>query len=140
MGRSIWAIVFGLIVAIAWIFTLELVNRLVFPQLADVNLEDREAVGRVFVDNPGMLLGLDLVYFISTFVGAWLGGRTAKRNHIVHGLIIGLLLFCTGIMNLQRFPHPIWFWIVCLATFPLAALLGGWVASKNEVKPSPSLT
>ncbi len=93
MGRSIWSVVFGLIVAIAWVFALELVNGFIFPQMAGIDREDREAVGRKLLENPGMLVGLDLAYFIGTFMGAWICARTAKRQHLVHGLIVGLFLF-----------------------------------------------
>jgi putative membrane protein (TIGR04086 family) len=140
MGRSIGAIVFGLAVAVLWVAALEWINSRCFPQLAGVDLDDRETVARILAENPRMLMGLALAYFVSTFIGAWIAGRTAKRKHVVHGLIVGLILFGVGIMNMTTLPHPVWFWFVGLATFPIAGLLGGWVASKNASKPSPGLS
>ncbi len=140
MGRSIWAVIFGVIVASLWIAALRLLHSIFFPLIGQLNLEDREATAQVLAENPAMLVGLAIAYFIGTFVGAWIGGRTARRKPIIHGLIVGLVMLGIGMANPRALPHPLWFWIVGLATFPVAALLGGWVASKNDVKPSPSLT
>lgn len=134
MIRSIWAVLFGVIVASLWIAVLRWFHGIFFPVMAELNSDDREAAARILADNSPMLLGLAVVYFIGTFIGGWIGGRTARRGPLIHGLIVGLVLFGIGIVNPRALPHPVWFWVVGLAAFPVAGSLGGWLAQRNQAK------
>lgn len=136
MGRSIWAVLFGVFVASLWIAVLRWFHGVIFPLIADLNPDDREATARILAENAPMLLGLAVAYFIGTFIGGWLGGRTARRKPVIHGLIVGLVLFGIGIVNPRALPHPVWFWIVGLAAFPVAGSLGGWLARHTQTKAS----
>jgi hypothetical protein len=140
MGRSIWAVICGMIVASLWIAAFRLVHGFCFPQFAELDLRDREAVARFLAENPKILIGLAVAYFAGTFMGAWIGARTAPRKPILHGLIVGLLLYGLGSLHPQALPHPIWFRIVGLATFAGAGSLGGWVASLTTPKPTSKPT
>jgi putative membrane protein (TIGR04086 family) len=140
MGRSIWAVVFGVIVASLWIMALEWANGLIFPLLGTLNRDDPDGAARVLAENPLMLVGVVFTHFIGTFVGGWIGGGTARRKPIVHGLLVGLVMLGIGIVNLLALPHPVWFWIVGLTTFPIAGSLGGLLASRKPETPIPGLT
>ena len=141
MGRSIGAVVFGLVVAGIWLFAIQTLIRICIPPPAELDLNDQEAVGRFFTDNPRMLLGVAGGYLFSTFIGGWLGGRTAKRNPTLHGLIVGLVWFGIGVTNLlSRYSYPAWFWVVGPAMFLLGGALGGWVAGRTQASPTPDLT
>jgi putative membrane protein (TIGR04086 family) len=140
MGRSIGAVVFGFFVAFVWIFAIEAVNSICFPLPAGLDRDDRDAMYRYLDDKPVVLLGVVGAYFFGTFIGGWISGRTAKQKPILHGLIVGLVMFGFGVMNLLALPHPAWFWVVGQAMFPLGGALGGWVAGRTKAIPTPDLT
>lgn len=132
MGRSIGAVIFGVIVASLWIAALEWIIAMIFPVLRELNRDDPEGAARLLAANATTLASVAIAYFIGAFVGGWIGGRTARRRQIVHGLLVGLVMLGIGIVNLLALPHPVWFWIVTTLVFPLAGLLGGWTAGKSQ--------
>ena len=136
MGRSIWAVVFGLVVASIWIFAIQSVYGILYPLPAGVQMDDREAMGRFLADNPVRLLVGAGAYLVGTFIGGWMSGRTAKQKAVLHGLFVGIVLFAVGVVNLLKVPHPAWFWVVGQAMFPLGGALGGWVAGKSQASPT----
>jgi hypothetical protein len=135
MGRSIWAVFIGVLVAALWIAALGFVEAIVFPWPEDLQIDDAEAVGRVINEKPQLLDGVAVVWFLGTVIGGWYGSRTARRAYVIHGLIVGLCAMGIGIIHLRRWPHPAWFWGVGLAVFPIAGLLGGFAAKRNQPAP-----
>jgi len=78
-----------------------------------------------------MLVGVAVVYFVATLIGGWFGSRIARRAQVIHGLIIGMVMLGIGVLNLMALPHPVWFWVVGLAVFPIAGALGGLLAKRS---------
>ncbi len=140
MGRSIWAIVSGVVVASLWIAALEWLNGLKFPLPDAIDMQDKAAVGIHLAANPTMLAGVAGAYFVGSFMGGWIGGRTARRLQVRHGLIVGAVMFVFGLINLMDIPHPVWFWFVGQAVFLVGGALGGFVARLSAPRPTPALS
>lgn len=140
MGRSIWAIFCGVLVASLWIVSLEWINGRIYPWPQEISLDDPEAVARYLESSSAFLWGVSAADFVASFIGGWLAGRTARRKHVIHALLVGMILFAIGITKLMALPHPVWFWVVGQASFLVGGFLGGFVASLTAVRPTPGLT
>ncbi len=138
MGRSIGAVFVGLLVTVLWIAALEWINSIFFPWPDGLQRDDREAVALVFNEKPAMLVGVAVVYFVATVIGSWFGSRIGRRAHVIHGSIIGMVMLGISVMNLLALPHPVWFWVVGLAEFPVAGVLGGLLAKRNAPALRPA--
>jgi pimeloyl-ACP methyl ester carboxylesterase len=140
MGRSIWAIFCGIVVACLWIAALDLLNGLLFPWPNGLDRQDKAAVSDHLAGNPGILAAEAGVYLVGSFMGGWIGGRTARRLQVRHGLIVAAILFGCSLILLKDSPHPVWFWFIGPAAFLLGGALGGFVARMNSQKPTPAFS
>jgi hypothetical protein len=108
---------------------------------AGLSMTDQEAVMAHFKENPpttARLIGVLLTYAVAAFVGGLLAALIAGWAPRGHGVAIGVLLTVSGLMNLLSIPHPAWFWVVNLAEFIPAAVLGSMlIRSKGSDQPTP---
>ena len=74
-----------------------------------------------------------LAHALGTLVGAFIASNFAATNHFKMALIVGILFFIGGIMNVMMLPAAMWFNVLDLtmAYFPMA-WLGNKLASKKQ--------
>jgi len=127
--RSILAVFVGLIVAMIILLLVEFSSSQIFPVPPDIVLTG--GTGQIPV---GALILVLLGWAIGSFVGPWLAGRMAGRAPLVHGMIVAVLLLIAGITNLLAFPHPIWMWVLGIASF-----VGlGYAGARTADRPKPA--
>lgn len=130
--RSVLAVIAGAVAAMVLIIAMEFINTLLYPMPPGVDLSKPEAFKAWVAQLPvGALLIVLMAQGAGTFVGAWVAALVAGRAPLIHGLIMGLLFLIMGIINLLSLPHPAWFWVPGIAVFPVAALLGAWMARRR---------
>jgi hypothetical protein len=61
---------------------------------------------------------------VGAFGGAWVAARIACGAPVLHGLFVGILFLAAGVVNLQRYPHPLWFNVLTPLIFLPVAFLG----------------
>jgi hypothetical protein len=72
-----------------------------------------------------------LSYFTGVLAGAFVALRFARDAWTTWpALVVEALLLAFGVINLMSLPHPVWFWIVSLASFPLGAFAAIWLARR----------
>ena len=116
----------GSIVGVILIAVVEMLGHLVFPPPPGIDPTDPESLRTAMELVPaGALAAVLLAWGIGTFAGACLTARLAARARSAHGMVVGLLMLAGGVANMMIIPHPLWFWFLGVAVFPLAAWLGG---------------
>jgi len=65
-----------------------------------------------------------LAHALGTLLSAWLVTKFAASKQFLFSMIIGLLFFIGGLMNVLQLPSPMWFNLtdLILAYFPMAYL------------------
>ena len=138
MFRSILGVFLGLL--LSWIVTMavEAPCAVLFPWPKELDPKDTEAFRSYVTTLPiqAFLLVL-LAWFVGTFCGAWLAARIGRRAPLVHALIIGAVMLACGLYELLTVPHPTWFMIAGLLTFPTAAVAAASLNRKAVPAPVP---
>jgi hypothetical protein len=122
--RGIVAVILGLLVAFAITLAVEAVNARVYPMPPGTDLADPASVKAAFASLPPAALAVVLAgWFVSALTGAWLAAHLAKPAGWPP-LTVGVLLFAAAVGNMLMIPHPVWFWIIGVAIYPVATWLG----------------
>jgi hypothetical protein len=138
MGRSIVAVLLGIVVAGGLIFALEVAGHRVYPPPEGLDMNDREAMKKYIADAPvGALVYVLLAYAVGGLVGGFLTAWVARRAPVLHGLILGSVFLSLGVVNLLTLPHPAWFVAANLLVFLPPAYLGALLAPR-PTPPSPT--
>jgi hypothetical protein len=128
MGRSILAVVLGLILANVVIIAVHQISSLIHPLPPGFDMSDPKALGDLMANMPPTaFLWVALASFLGTAAGAAFAAWMARRSPAVHACIVGGLVLALGLANLLMVPHPAWFWPVDLAMYPLGAWTGLWI-------------
>jgi hypothetical protein len=129
MGRSILAVVLGVILSVAILIAIEGLNSLFYPLPEGFDSSNPEALREYVASLPAPAFVTVVVgWFLGTFVGSSLAARLARRKPAVHAVIVGAILTGAGVLNLRAFPHPLWVWVAGLAAFLGASVLAARLA------------
>jgi hypothetical protein len=124
--RSVLAVLAGSIVAGILIALVEMLGHQIYAPPPGIDPTDPESLRTAMESMPvGALVAVLIAWAIGTFAGSWLAARIAGRAGLAHGMGVGLLMLAAGVANMLMIPHPVWFWCLGVAVFPLAAWLGG---------------
>jgi len=125
VGRSIGAVVAGIVVAVVGVFAIEALGQVVYPPPPGLDLTKPESIKAMMKNIPvGALLFVLLAMVVGTAAGGGVAARIAPRKPVLHAMIVGVVLLAFGVMNLVAIPHPTWFAIVNVLTFLPAAYVG----------------
>lgn len=135
MGRSILAVVAGLIVGGLIVAGIEYIGHIIYPPPEGLDLTDPEAIREFASAAPtSARLVVLLAWFLGPFGGGWLAARLAPRSPMPHALIVGAFFLVGDVVNLITIPSPVWMWIGGLVAPPLAAYLAGrTVGAKGRI-------
>jgi hypothetical protein len=140
MGRSILAVLLGVVVGGLLVAAVEFVSHLIYPPPQGLDPANVEAFKRVMASAPaGAFLFILLAWAVGSLGGGWLAATIARRSHTQHALVVGAILMTMGMLNLLMIPHPVWFWLAALALFLPAAYLGAKLA-RPGAQPEASRT
>jgi hypothetical protein len=133
LWRKILGVVLGLCAAITVVLIFQSLGHKMWPIPSGVDFRDREAVETLVRNAPvGALLWVALSYFLGTLAGAYMALKVARDPWTSWPAVaIEGVLLAMAVMNLMALPHPGWFWIVALVSFPLGAFSGIWLARKT---------
>jgi hypothetical protein len=125
--RSLLAVITGLLVAFVLVVAVEYFSSIVHPLPVPFDGNIPEHVKRY----PGWILGVVVLAWGATFTAAtWVAAKLANR---VAGGLVAMLLAAALLFNLAMLPYVLWFKLAMLAAFPLATLLGLFLA-----RPKPA--
>lgn len=126
MGRSIIAILAGVVAGLVTISVVQMLGHMIFETPPNLDMNDREALIAYMERVPiGSLLMVLLSYAGGAFLGGLVAARIAFNNRLLHAMIVGGLLLLAGIANFIMLPHPTWFIVASVAAFISMAYVGG---------------
>jgi len=135
IGRSVLAVLVGVIVTMGLIMGLENVCSSLYPLPPGVDPFDHEAMRGYMEELPvGAFLLVLVSWAISSCAGAWVAARLAGRAPIVHGLIVGAWFLAGAIMTMVMIPHPIWMVIGGIAALIGCSYLGARIATRTPAR------
>jgi len=118
--RVIAGLVVGLALGVGIVAGGEMLNHMLWPPPAELQVTNPEAVRDYLASAPlAALLGLPLVWTIAAGAGAFAAAKIAGRAWA--GWVVGALLFAATMANLFLIPHPLWMLIASVICVPLAA-------------------
>lgn len=124
IGRSILAVVGGLLVCGLVVFGVEAIGSRVFPLPFGLDPTDPEAVRAAVAQLPsGAYLFVLLAWFLGPLAGAWVAARFAPGSPFVHGMVVAGLVVASAVANMLMLTHPFWMWVAG----PIVILGAGWL-------------
>jgi len=117
-------LIIGTISAMILIFLFEMVNMKLYPLPAVYTLNDMmddSKVKQVMALMPtAAFVSVILIYAIGSYFGGLIGTVISGRDKNWPSIVIGIILFGSGLWDAIRFAQPIWFMAGCLACIPFA--------------------
>lgn len=121
---------FGIIIAVALIYVIEMIGHNIYPPPPDTDLTDPEALGMLLAGAPiGALLFVILAYVIAVFGGGLLAALIARETPTRYVWTVGGFVLLGTVANLFMIPHPAWFVITAIACIVVAIMVTGRVAN-----------
>ncbi len=132
MWRKILGIILGLCVALTVIALLQALGHKLWPLPEGLDVRDKVALAEALRNAPVLALAwVAVTWFAGTLAGAYISLRVARDVWTTWpALTVEAVLLAMGVLNLMALPHPGWFWIAGLASFPLGAFAGIRLARK----------
>ena len=125
VGRSIGAVLAGIVVAVLCVMAIEFLGHKVYPPPPGLDPSNIESVRAAMKDIPtGALLFVLASWVVGTTVGAAVAAWIALRRPVLHAMIIGVVQLAFGVFNLVMFPHPLWFAVAGVVLILPAAYAG----------------
>ena len=125
MARNFVAVIIGLTVAGAIVWTIEMANYNMHPLPPGLDVTDKEAMTEYIKTLPAMAyVMVVLAHIFGSIGGAWVASIVAASHERKISIGIGLFLLVMGAINLLMIPHPAWFMVIDLLVYIPGALLG----------------
>jgi len=130
--QFISAVFVGVLMGSLVIWLMQLLQNNLFP--VDKNLLPAEATFTEIINQaPTAAIALIVFgYALGSFVGGLLAQLIFRSSKMIEALTTGVSLCALGAASLLALQPPVWFTIICLATFIPAAYFGGWIIRKKN--------
>lgn len=131
MQRNIFALVFGVVLAVILIMIVEAVGHAIFPPPTDIDFSDRAVLAEYMENAPvGALSSVIVAWAIGTFFGGLLACFIARNRPFVFAAAVGGVITLAAIATMVQIPHPTWFAVVSIAAIALST----WLASRTGAR------
>lgn len=132
MFKNVWAVVLGAISAIVVVSLGEAMLPLLYSFPANVDINDKAAVGKMIAAMPvAAFLLLLLIHVLAAFAGGVVASLASKRVTFRPPLIVGVILIISAIINMIKLPHPVWFMVANIAIYIPFVYFGYMVVRKK---------
>lgn len=122
MGRTILAVIAGLIIAMVVMLSVEFLSMQVSPPPPGFTLDNQADLARlVEMASPASKALVVLGWALASFLGGWVAARLSRQHRLVAALAIGVLIVIGVVFNTANIPHPLWMTVLgVLLPMPLA--------------------
>lgn len=122
MGRTILAVIAGLIIAMVVMLSVEFLSMQVSPPPPGFTLNNEADLARlVEMASPASKALVVLGWALASFLGGWVAARLSRQHRLVAALAIGVLIVIGVVFNTANIPHPLWMTVLgVLLPVPLA--------------------
>lgn len=137
LWRKILGMFVGLCLAVMVVVMVQAVGHRIWPLPQGVDFRDAEQVAALVRALPaGALLWVAFSYFAGTLAGAYVALIIARDAWAFTWPAVAVegVLLAFGVLNLMALPHPAWFWVTALASFPLGAFVAIRLARRTSTR------
>lgn len=122
MGRTVLAVLAGLITAMLVMMSIEFLSMQMSPPPPGFVLQDEADLARlVEMASPASKALVVLGWALASFLGGWVAARLSRQHRLVAALAIGVLIVIGVVFNTANIPHPLWMTVLgVLLPVPLA--------------------
>ncbi|MCS6851670.1 MAG: hypothetical protein NZ700_10945 [Gemmataceae bacterium] len=132
MGRSILAVIAGIIAGGTANFVLIALSWVLYPLPDGVNLSDPATMKTYTESLPVSAFLLIVVAHASgALVGGFLAALLGRGSPVVLGTIMGVFFLLGGVANVVQLPCPLWFAVVDLVSYVPCGILGAKLAPRR---------
>lgn len=131
--KNILAVITGVILGSVVNMGILMVGQVIIPPPGDTStMEALEATMHLFA--PKDFIFPFLAHAVGTLIGAMVAVKMAANHPKRLALIVGLLFFIAGSINVYSLPAPLWYNIIdlVLAYFPMAFLASKWMVKNSN--------
>ncbi len=130
MGRSIAAVVVGLMAGLVVMALLQWAGMQIYPEPPGRDSQDAEVMAAALESQPvGAFFMVLMAWFFGTVDAAILAAWLAPDKPWRHVAVVSGFLFALVLLYLASVPSPSWFVLVALLIILVAVLLGGKIGS-----------
>ena len=132
--KNILAVIAGVVVGCLVNGAIIMVSDSIIPAPNGADVTTTEGLkATIHLFEPKHFIFPFLAHALGTLVGAFLTVKLVANNQFRFSIVIGILFFIAGVLNILMLPSPVWFNTVDLvgAYFPFA-LLGYFLNNKNR--------
>lgn len=109
MGRTVLAVIAGLLAMAVVVFAVEALGHRVYPLPAGIDFDDPASLQALMESLPvGALLFVVAAWALGTFAGAHLAARIARTHRRGAALGIAVAMIVLVGFNASMIPHPAW--------------------------------
>ncbi len=128
MARRILAIILGVVAGIIIVFIGDATVHSINPPPLGLEYMDKNVMNDYIAKIPTYVMVIMVIFWLlSSFVAGLVAALVKRSEWKKVALITGSILLATALLNLALVSHPIWMWIVALAGYIPAAMLGGYL-------------
>ena len=128
MGRSLGAVLAGLLVAFAVVCVVELGSALAFPAPQGMDPMDLESVRQHMSEVSTGAFALLLVAYVSAaFCGPLVARRVSRSTGRGTALVVAILFAAVCVLNFVRVPNPLWLVVATAVFVPMSS----WMAMRG---------
>ena len=133
MGRSILAVIVGLVAASLAVLLIETAAHWMLPTPPGMDVTSRESMATAMQNLPvASLLAILVAWALGSFVGGWVAASIARSHQTRCAIIVAILIILSGIANMLMIPHPIWIWIGGIVLPIPCAMAGAQLAAAKR--------
>lgn len=139
MGRTILAVVAGVVVAWLIIVASQFAGAAAYPPPPGLDVTDPQQLAAFIQAAPPAAMGLVLGGWVfGALLGGWAAARISRRHPRTAALLVGVLVLAGVIANAMMIPHPSWMTIAGVLLPVPAAWLGARLG-RRQAPATPSL-
>lgn len=130
MMRNVFAVVFGIVLAVILIMAVQTLGHMIYPPPTNIDFTDTTKMA-AYIDNLpiGALLFVAGAWLVGTFAGGLLACFISRSRPLAYAAMVGgMVLFATA-YTLIQIPHPVWFSIGAVVAIVATSYLTGRVGS-----------
>ena len=133
MGRTILAVLVGVICAWVVIMLCEFAGASLYPPPPGLDLRDPEQLAAFVAAAPTAAMALVLAgWTLGAFVGGWIAAKLSRLHRRGAALAVGAVVLAGVIANAMMIPHPWWFAVLGVL-LPLPAAWLAWRMQRHRV-------
>jgi hypothetical protein len=136
VGRSIGALLLGVLVALVAILGFVALGSRLYPLPIGTDPSDTAAIQAAIAILPGGWFVLSLAgWIVGAFLASWIAAAVAGRARIVHGMVLTGLVLTRAILDVTAWPRPMWGWATALVLIPGTGYVGSRLGTPRLVGP-----